>query len=173
MLQLDQGMIGPGDVSRATGAGAEALCRRHHGPDHLRVLAHPEIIVRAPDHHLALTARSVPDGVRVATSDALKIREDAIALLIPQPAQGGGKKCVIVHASLQSGRACGLYWAELYLSDRKPLYLDCCDWARVASTCKATLVHATQRIADLASSIGDANAFRGKRHGKTSLRAVG
>jgi hypothetical protein len=38
--------------------------------------------------------------MREATSDALKIREDAIALLIPQPAQGGGKKRVIVHASL-------------------------------------------------------------------------
>src|SRR5216683_265782 len=110
MLQLDQGMIGPGNVSRAAGAGAEASCRRHHGPDHLRVLAHPEIIVRAPDHHLAPTIRRVPDGVRETTSDALKIREDAIALLIPQPAQGGGKKRIIVHASL----------------------LDCCDWAHFA-----------------------------------------
>src|SRR6267154_5286724 len=106
MLQLDQGMIGPGDVSRATSAGAEACCRRYHGPGHLRVLAHPEIIVRAPDHHLAPTARRVPDGVWEATSDALKIREHTIALFIPQPAQGGGKKRVIVHASLLSGRAC-------------------------------------------------------------------
>src|SRR5216683_3393714 len=106
MLQLDQGMIGPGDVSRAAGAGAEAPRCRYHGLDHLRMLTHPEIIVRAPDHHLAPAARSVPDGVREATGDALEIREDAIALLIPQPAQGGGKKSVIVHASLPSGRAC-------------------------------------------------------------------
>src|SRR5882724_2434793 len=104
---LDQGMIGPGDVSRAAGAGAQARRRRYHGLDHLRMLAHPEIIVRAPDHRLAPTVRRVPDGVWEATSDALKIREHTIALLIPQPAQGGGKKRVIVHASLLSGRACG------------------------------------------------------------------
>src|SRR6266851_10484804 len=144
MLQLDQGMIGPGDVSRAAGAGAEAPCRRHHGPDHLRVLAHPEIIVRAPDHHLAPTVRRVPDSVRETTSDALKIREDAIALLIPQLAQGGGKKRVVVHASLPSGRVCGLYGAELYLSDRKPLYLDCCDCTRFASTSKTARMNAPQ-----------------------------
>src|SRR5882724_6832061 len=107
MLQIDQRMMGSGDVSRATSAGAEACCRRDHGPDHLRMLAHPEIIVRAPDHHLAPTARRAPDGVWEATSDALKIREHTIALFIPQPAQGGGKKRVIVHASLLSGRACG------------------------------------------------------------------
>src|SRR6266436_2390396 len=69
MFQLDQGMIGPGDVSRAAGAGAEALCRRHHGPDHLRMLAHPEIIVRAPDHHLAPTVRRVPDRSEEHTSE--------------------------------------------------------------------------------------------------------
>src|SRR5712672_1299384 len=103
-------MIGPGDVSRAAGAGAQARRRRYHGLDHLRVLAHPEIIVRAPDHHLAPTARRVPDGMREATSDALKIREDAIALLIPQPAQGGDKKRVIVHTSLQSGRASAQFY---------------------------------------------------------------
>src|SRR5260370_20224887 len=119
MFQLDQGMIGPGDVSRAAAAGAEALCRRHHGPDHLRMLAHPEIIVRAPDHHLAPTVRRVPDSVREAASDALKIREDAIALLIPQPAQGGGKKRVVVHASLPSGAPPGFMAQKLYLSDRK------------------------------------------------------
>src|SRR3984893_18804204 len=137
MLQLDQGMIGPGDVSRAAGAGAEAPCRRHHGPDHLRMLAHPEIIVRAPDHHLTPTVRRVPDGVREAASDALKIRENAIALLISQPVQGGGKKFVIVHASLPSVQACGLHWAELYPSDWKRLYPYCCDEVRFASLCNA------------------------------------
>src|SRR5262245_12862756 len=102
-------MVGAGDVSRATGAGAEARCGLCHGPDHFGVLAHPEIIVRAPDHHLAPTVRSVPDGVREATGDAFKICEDAITLLISQPTQGGRKKCIIVHATLLYGRACGVH----------------------------------------------------------------
>jgi hypothetical protein len=52
------------------------------------VLAHPEIIVRAPYRHLAPAGWRAP---REAVSDALKIREDAIALLIPELAQVGGK----------------------------------------------------------------------------------
>src|SRR5262245_14791004 len=130
MLQLDQGMVGSGDVSRATGAGAEARCGLCHGPDHSGVLAHPEIIVRAQDHHLACAIRSVPDSAREATGDALEVCEDAIALLIPQPTQGRNKKCIIVHATLLNGRACGVHSGELYRLDRKSLYLNCCDWAR-------------------------------------------
>ena len=52
-LQLDQRMVGAGDVAGAAGAGAHAGRGLDHGADHLGVLAHAEIVVGAPDHDLA------------------------------------------------------------------------------------------------------------------------
>jgi len=40
-LELDQRVIGAGDVTSAAGAGAHAGCGLDHGADHLRVLAMP------------------------------------------------------------------------------------------------------------------------------------
>src|SRR5215470_15752279 len=91
-LQLDQGMIGAGDIARATGAGPETGRRRHHRPDHLRVLTHSEVIVRAPDHDLAGAPRGMPDGIWKPAGDPLKIDEHAVALLVPQSSYSGCKK---------------------------------------------------------------------------------
>ena len=54
-LALEQHVVvvGAGDVARAAGAGAAAVERLVHGRDHLRMLAHAEIVVRAPDGDLA------------------------------------------------------------------------------------------------------------------------
>ena len=49
-LQLDQRMVGAGDVARAARARAHARRGLDHRADHLRVLAHAEIVVGAPDH---------------------------------------------------------------------------------------------------------------------------
>ena len=48
-LQLDVEVGGAGDVARAARAGAGGVDRLVHGGEHLRVLAHAEIVVGAPD----------------------------------------------------------------------------------------------------------------------------
>ncbi len=58
LLQLHQRMMGAGDVAGAAGAGADARGGLDHGADHLRVLAHAEIVVGAPDHDIARPLRA-------------------------------------------------------------------------------------------------------------------
>jgi ubiquinone biosynthesis O-methyltransferase len=53
-----------------------------HGADHLRVLAHAEIVVGAPDDDFARAfRRQAPDGVREAAGDPLEIGEHPVAPL--------------------------------------------------------------------------------------------
>ena len=59
-LQFNQRMIGARDVARAARARAHARRGLDHRADHLRVLAHAEIVVGAPDHDVALALRRVP-----------------------------------------------------------------------------------------------------------------
>jgi hypothetical protein len=42
-----------GNVARAAGAHAHARRGFDHGADHLRMLAHSELVVREPDHNRA------------------------------------------------------------------------------------------------------------------------
>ena len=88
LLELHQRMMGAGDVAGAAGAGADAGRGLDHGADHLRVLAHAEIVVGAPDHDVALALRRVPDRVRKAARDALEVGENAVAPLVMQAAEG-------------------------------------------------------------------------------------
>jgi hypothetical protein len=62
-LQLDQWMVGSSDIAGSAGTRPEACRGRNHRPDDIRMLPHPEIIVRAPDHDLARTRPRVPSGV--------------------------------------------------------------------------------------------------------------
>ena len=47
-LELDMIVGRPRDIARAAGAGPDGVDRRVHGSDHLGMLTHAEIIVRAP-----------------------------------------------------------------------------------------------------------------------------
>src|SRR5215831_15637747 len=102
MLQLNQRVVGSSDIAGAAGTGAQARRRRHHCTDHLRVLSHAEIVVRAPDHDLAPAGWRMPDGMRETAGDALEVREDSIALLFLQPAQRCSKERVVIHFSSSS-----------------------------------------------------------------------
>jgi len=42
------------------------------------MLSHAEVVVRAPDHGVALALRGVPDRVRKTACDALEISEDPV-----------------------------------------------------------------------------------------------
>ena len=71
-LELDQRMIGAGDVAGAAGAGAHAGRGLDHGADHLRVLAHAEVVVGAPDHDVSAppaNARSRAESGRRCARD--------------------------------------------------------------------------------------------------------
>src|SRR5208282_1102171 len=89
------------------GAGAHPRRGLDHGADDLGMLAHAEIVVRAPDHDVLRTIRCMPDRVREAAGDALEIGKDAIAPLGVQPRQGTGKIITVIHEFLASrGRTC-------------------------------------------------------------------
>jgi hypothetical protein len=84
-------MIGAGDVARAAGARAHARRGLDHRADHLRVLAHAEVVVGAPDDDVAPALRRMPVGVREPAGDALEVGEHAIAPLLAQRCQAPAK----------------------------------------------------------------------------------
>jgi hypothetical protein len=92
-------VVGAGDVAGAAGAGADAGGGFHHRADHLRVLAHAQVIVRAPDHHVALAVRRMPDSVRKASGDPLEVGEHAVTPLVMQTRQRFGEVAVVIHHS--------------------------------------------------------------------------
>ena len=96
-LKLDQRVIVAGNVARATGASAHAGRGFDHGADHLRVLAHAKVVVRASDHDWARAVRRMPGCVRETTRDALEIRKHAGAAFRVQPGKRRGKEMIIAH----------------------------------------------------------------------------
>ena len=98
-LELDEGMIGAGDVARAARARAHAGRGLDHRADNLGMLAHAEIVVGAPDHDVPLALRRVPEGVREPAGDPLQVGEHAVAALLVQGRQRIGKKGVVGHHS--------------------------------------------------------------------------
>jgi hypothetical protein len=63
------------------------------------MLAHAEIIVRAPDHDIARTVGGMPFGVRKAAGVALEIGKHPIAAFIPQAGQCMRKVGLVIHRS--------------------------------------------------------------------------
>ena len=96
-LELDQRVVGAGDVARAAGADAHPPGRVGHGRDHRLVLAHAEIVVGAPDDDLAGLVPVPPQRVGEAPGDALQIGEDAIAPLGMERGDRLGEDRLIVH----------------------------------------------------------------------------
>ena len=92
-LQLDQRMIGAGDIAGAAGAGAHAGGDSTMAPITFGVLRHAEIVVGTPDHDLARALRRMPEGVRKTAGDAFKIGKNPVAALVPQRGQGRREKC--------------------------------------------------------------------------------
>src|ERR1700740_576846 len=90
-------MVGAGNIARAAGAGAHPGGGFDHRADHLRMLAHAKVIVRAPDHDLTRTVRGMPCCVRKATGDALEIRKHTVASFLMQAGKRGGKEMIVGH----------------------------------------------------------------------------
>ncbi|GIS12885.1 MAG: hypothetical protein CM15mP115_20360 [Alphaproteobacteria bacterium] len=81
VLERDEGVAGAGDVAGAAGAGAARRRRRAHGRDHVRMLAHAEIVVGTPDDDLLRRAIVVAQGDRVPADDPLELDEMPVAVL--------------------------------------------------------------------------------------------
>src|SRR5262245_17899812 len=91
-------MSGSGDIASAARTGAETRRRCYHGANHLRVLSHAEIVVRAPDHDLARPGWRMPNRVRETAGNALEIGKNSVTLLFSQPVQRRSKERVVIHA---------------------------------------------------------------------------
>ena len=91
-LELDHRVIVAGDVAGAAGAGAHPGRGLDHGADDLGMLAHAEIVVRAPDHDVLRPVRRMPDGVRKTAGDALEVGKDAVAPLAVQAGRARRRK---------------------------------------------------------------------------------
>ena len=91
-LKLDQGMIVAGDVAGAAGAGSHPRRGLDHGADHLRVLAHAEVVVRAPDHDILRPLRRMPNRIGKAAGDPLQIGKDPVTPLAATTARARRQK---------------------------------------------------------------------------------
>src|SRR5258708_25176327 len=124
-LELDQRMVGSGDVTRAARPCAHAGRGLDHRTDDLGMLSHAHVIAGAPDDHLPWPLPRVPDRVREARGDAFEIREDAVATFVPQPCDRVGKEILIGHdlspgpsgnvlapAKAPRARAAGRQWVQ-------------------------------------------------------------
>src|SRR5262245_62104426 len=92
-------MVGAGNVSGAACAGTHASSGFNNGADHLRMLAHAKVIVRAPDHDRALAVRGMPDCMGKTPGNALEIGKHAVAPFGVQASKRGGKEMIIGHES--------------------------------------------------------------------------
>ena len=103
-LALQQNMqVGrAGDVARAAGAGAHGAYRGAGRVQAHRMLAHAEIVVRAPHRDLALRrgiarVRGIVARARVVPGPALQIAEHPVASFVPDGRHCGCKTCLVVH----------------------------------------------------------------------------
>ena len=101
LLELDQRMVGAGDIAGAAGAGADAGRGLDHGADHLRMLTHAEVVVGTPDHDVARSLRRVPGGVGKPAGDALEVGENAIAPLVMKAIERGTEELAIIHDKIR------------------------------------------------------------------------
>jgi hypothetical protein len=79
-LKVDRRPRRAGDVARAAGTRADLVDLGLHGLQHRRMLAHAQIVVRAPDHHVLLgPILAAADCPGELAAHALQVRKDAIA----------------------------------------------------------------------------------------------
>jgi hypothetical protein len=98
-LQLHVVMVGAGDVARAARPGAAFVDRLVHRGNHLLVLAHAQIVVRAPDRHILRRAiLAVPRRLRKLPRMTLQIRKHTVIARIAQRAKPIREELVKMHS---------------------------------------------------------------------------
>src|SRR4030088_2551523 len=96
------GVAGAGDVAGPSRPGAGSAQFFGHGRPHGRVLAHAEIVVRAP--HRDLGADAVVESAREATAAPLEISEDPVAALGVERVNARPKEAVEIHIAAAAQR---------------------------------------------------------------------
>ena len=96
-LEFNNGVVGAGNVAGAAGADADFCRGVAHRRDHVRMAAHAEIIVRAPDGDVAGGGAPAPFGLGEGIGVAREIGEDAVAALGLQRADRGLEIAPVVH----------------------------------------------------------------------------
>jgi len=84
-------------VAGASGACAHAGRCLDDGLYHLGVLAHTEVVVRAPDYHWTGPIRGTRYCMREAPGDPLKISKHAVTLFLVQAAKCSGEEMIVGH----------------------------------------------------------------------------
>ena len=87
-LELHVIVRSAGDVAGAARTGARGVDRLVHGGEHLRMLAHAEIVVAAPDGNRPPVGVGIEVCPGIATTVADNVGEDAIPSFTPQPGKG-------------------------------------------------------------------------------------
>ena len=101
-LKVDVESGRAGDVARAAGASAEAVDGFVHGVDNVIVLAHAEIVVRAPDGDLALAILEPGGSLREAALVPVKIHEHAVAAFAADRVEGVFERFQVLHGHTQT-----------------------------------------------------------------------
>src|SRR5262245_52397437 len=102
-FKLAERVIGPSNIARAAGAHTKTACSFHKRADHLRMLSHSKIIVRAPDNDFTPAFRRMVDGVWKAAGNALEVGEHSVAPFFLQLTQCSGEIAVVIHLSPSNG----------------------------------------------------------------------
>ena len=68
-----------------------------HGRDHLRMLAHPEVVIRAPDGDVLRIAASEMLRFRKGAATPLQVGKDAIPPFPPHRIQRGLQMLLVIH----------------------------------------------------------------------------
>ena len=92
-------VVGAGDVARATRARAAGLHRVDHRRDDIGVLAHAEVVVRAPDGDFAHLAVLVVGGAGEGAAAALHLGEDAVVAFGLEGVELAAEVGVEIHVS--------------------------------------------------------------------------
>ena len=96
-LKQDMLMIGAGDIAGAAGPGAAAIESFMHRGEHLGVLPHAEVVVRAPDRHVMGLAAVVARRRREFANTSLQVSKNAVAPVLLQDIQLLSEKLFVLH----------------------------------------------------------------------------
>jgi len=104
-FELDMLPVGPGDVARASRSGTRQIDGAMHGGQHIRMLAHAEVVIAAPDGNAtAPTIGSVPQGRGKLPGEPLELDEGPIAAIQLHCADEAFELGDMVHTPISEAR---------------------------------------------------------------------
>jgi hypothetical protein len=90
-------VVCPGDVTGPARAGSANIDRTVHGRDYIRMLAHAQVVVRAPNRNLQGTDVATMDSLWEPAIHALEIDKMAVAALSAKSVEFALKEGFICH----------------------------------------------------------------------------